>query len=388
MFILEKPYVSEFLIETIVKNDWTILDNDAIENVDIEEEALNLISSENAKSYYLAQEYPFIYGNSEKSLDWVKNNLPDSNLNKQINLLRNKANFRNALKDMYPDFYYKSYDAADLKEVDVAELKFPLVIKPVCGYLGNIVHIVNNEKEWKETVDTIIKEVKISKNNFLKEMLDTSEFLIEEFIDGEEFALDAYYNRNGEPVILNIYQHPFLNNKDLRNTIYLMSTGIMIRYMAKFGLLLHEIGNLLNLKNLPVHVELKVTKNDKYIPIEITPMRFSSWCVSDVAKYAWGINVYEMFYKQELPDWNTILNEKGKGVFYFSTVEVPQSLDKNKIEGFQYESYLRNFSNVLEVRRIDPTNNPFALIVFGSTYNKQEVLNILSLKTNSYFITK
>ncbi len=40
MFILEKPYVSEFLIETIVKNDWTILDNDAIENVDIEEEAL------------------------------------------------------------------------------------------------------------------------------------------------------------------------------------------------------------------------------------------------------------------------------------------------------------------------------------------------------------
>ena len=95
-----------------------------------------------------------------------------------------------------------------------------------------------------------------------------------------------------------------------------------------------------------------------------------------------------MFYKQELPDWNTILNEKGKGVFYFSTVEVPQSLDKNKIEGFQYESYLRNFSNVLEVRRIDPTNNPFALIVFGSTYNKQEVLNILSLKTNSYFITK
>ena len=35
-----------------------------------------------------------------------------------------------------------------------------------------------------------------------------------------------------------------------------------------------------------------------------------------------------MFYKQELPDWNTILNEKGKGVFYFSTVEIPQSLDK------------------------------------------------------------
>lgn len=388
MFILEKPYVSEYLIDTIVKNDWTILDNTTIEEVDIEADDLHLITTEKAKKYYLSQEYPFIYGNSEKSASWVLEHLPDSKLANYINNLRNKGHFRELLKEMYPDFYFKVYDAADLKDIEITELRFPFVIKPICGYLGNCVHVVNNEKEWKETVDTIIKEVKESKNSYLKDMLDTSSFIIEDYIEGEEFAIDAYFDRNGEPVILNIYQHPYLNSKDLRNTIYLMSTGIMIRYMAKFGLLLREIGNLMDIKNLPIHMELRVTKDDKYIPIEISPLRFAAWCASDVAKYAWGINVYEMYYKQEHPDWNSILNEAGKGVFYFSTVDVPKGMAKNKIEGFQYDRYLQNFSNVLEVRRIDPTCNPFALILFGQTYNKDEVLKILSLKVNSYFITK
>ena len=52
MCILEKPYVSEYLIDTIVKNDWTILDNTTIEEVDIEADDLHLITTEKAKRYY------------------------------------------------------------------------------------------------------------------------------------------------------------------------------------------------------------------------------------------------------------------------------------------------------------------------------------------------
>ena len=48
MFILEKPYVSEYLIDTIVKNDWTILHNATIEQVDIEADDLHLITTEKA----------------------------------------------------------------------------------------------------------------------------------------------------------------------------------------------------------------------------------------------------------------------------------------------------------------------------------------------------
>ena len=110
MFILEKPYVSEFLTDTIVKNEWTVLDNSEIEDVDIEEDALCLIASDRAKKYYLSQEYPFIYGNSDISASWVKKNLSDSNLANYIEIFRNKIKFRELLKEKYPEFNFRALE--------------------------------------------------------------------------------------------------------------------------------------------------------------------------------------------------------------------------------------------------------------------------------------
>lgn len=163
-----------------------------------------------------------------------------------------------------------------------------------------------------------------------------------------------------------------------------MSTGIMIRYMAKFALLLRQIGELKNIRNFPLHMEVRVTKDEKIIPIEINPMRFAGWCTTDVAKYAWGINVYEHFYFQKRPDWTKILSGAGRDTFYFSMAEVPAGTDRNTINKFDYESFLSNYSNVLEVRRINPKNNPLFAIIFGSTDSQEEIQKILSLKTSIY----
>ena len=158
--------------------------------------------------------------------------------------------------------------------------------------------------------------------------------------------------------------------------------------MARFGLLLREIGKLKNIRNFPMHVELRVTSDEKFIPIEINPMRFAAWCATDVAKYAWGINVYECFFEQKRPDWNNILSEAGKDVFYYSMAEIPKNINRKKVEGFQYERFLSYFSNVLEVRRIDPSQNPIAAVVFGSTMKKDEVLKILALNMKDFVITR
>ena len=42
MFILEKPYVSEFLVDTIVQNDWPVLNNSIVEESGIEDGAFVL----------------------------------------------------------------------------------------------------------------------------------------------------------------------------------------------------------------------------------------------------------------------------------------------------------------------------------------------------------
>ncbi len=386
MIIIEKPYASEFLIDTVVKNDWGVLENDAIKDADIEEGAFEMIPSELAKNYYLTQEYPLIYSNSENAISWVLQNLPDSNLSNYIRFCKDKVSFREALSEMYPDFYYKSIELAELKNISAEEVKFPVVLKPAVGFLSFGVHTVRDAKEWKDVIEKLDKEMRMASIMYPSHVVSSTKFIIEEMIEGEEYAVDAYYDRDGEPVILNIFQHPFYSTSDVSDRIYLMSTGIMVKYMAKFGLLLREIGKLKNIRNFPMHIELRVTKEDEIIPIEINPMRFAGWCTTDVAKYAWGINVYESFFEQRMPDWNSILANSSKEVYYFSMAEVPSNIDRSKIQGFEYERFLANYSNVLEVRRINPKENPLFAIIFGSTKSKDEVIRILSLKTADYVL--
>lgn len=386
MFIIEKPYASEFLIDTIAQNDWAVLNNNVIKEAEIESAAFDLIPSEIAKNYYLTQEYPMIYANSENAISWVLDNLPDSNLSSYIKLFKDKIAFREMLKELYPEFYFESVEYSELKNLQVENIKFPVVIKPAVGFLSFGVHTVKDAKDWKDVLTKLDKEMKAAEALYPQNVVSSSRFIIEELIDGEEFAIDAYYDRDGEPVILNIFQHPFLNEKDVSDRIYLMSTGIMIKYMAKFAQLLRDIGKMKDIKNFPMHIEIRVKEDGSIVPIEVNPMRFAGWCTTDVAKYAWGINVYEYFYNQERPDWNSILSKSGKGVFYFSMAEVPSDIDKSKLEGFEYERFLSNYSNVLEVRRINPKTNPLFAIIFGSTTSKDEVLKILSLKTKDYVI--
>lgn len=386
MIILEKPYVSEFLLDTIVQNDWAVLQNNVVNDAEIEEGALKLIPESTAKNYYLTQEYPLIYSNSENSISWILDNLPESNLASYIKLFKDKVAFRELLKELYPNFYFQSVKFDELKNMSSEGIKFPVVLKPAVGFLSFGVHTIKDDKEWREAIAQLDSEMKAASKLYPKNVINSSDFIIEELIEGEEFAIDAYFDRDGEPVILNIFQHPFLNSKDVSDRIYLMSAGIMIKYMAKFAILLREIGDAKKIKNFPMHIEIRVKEDGEIIPIEINPMRFAGWCTTDVAKYAWGINVYDCFYNQKRPDWNNILANASKEVYYFSMAEVPIGMDKAKIKGFEYEKFLANYSNVLEVRRIDYKNNPLFAVIFGSTTKKEEVERILKLKTKDYIL--
>ena len=386
MIIIDKPYVSEFLVDSIVQNDWEVLENETIKLSNIEEGAFTTLSTKEAVEHYDPMRYPIIYSNSENSIDWVLENLPETELSRYIKIFKDKVEFRENLKNIFPDFYYRSVNYEDLKKINLDELKYPLVLKPAIGFLSLGVHTINNDDEWKKALFALEAEMQAAQKLYPQSVVDASKFIIEEYVDGEEFAIDAYFDKNGQPVILNIFQHPLLNSQDVRDRIYLMSVGIMVKYMAKFAMVLKQIGDAFDVRNFPFHIELRVTNEEKIIPIEINPMRFSGWCTADVAEYAWGINVYEYFMEQKKPDWNSILSEASRGVYYFSMAEVPNGVDRARIKSFDYEKYLSNFSKVLEVRRINPRNNPLFAVVFGQTNDKEEIKRILQLKTKDYLI--
>lgn len=386
MIIIEKPYVSEFLIDSIVRNDWAVLENEALELAGIEEGAFETIESDIAKEYYEQVEFPIIYSNSENSINWVLENLPDSHLCRYINLFKDKVKFRKMLKDIYPDFYFQEVNYEDLQNIPKEELKYPFVLKPSVGFLSLGVHTVYNEEDWVKTLDSLEEEMNTAQKFYPEAVVSSSKFILEEYIEGKEYAVDAYYDKHGNPVILNIFHHPFFDSKDVSDRIYVMSADIMIKYMAKFAMILKEIGEKNNIKNFPFHIELRITDDERIIPIEINPMRFAGWCTTDVSKYAWGINVYECFMGQKTPDWNEILSNASSKKFYFSMAEVASDIERDKIKDFEYDSWLANYSNVLEVRRINPKKHPLFAVIFGSTENEEEINRILQLKTKDYTI--
>ena len=384
MFIMEKPYVSQLMVETILQHDWSVLDNEAVEESGIEEGAFRLWSTEKATDNYLKQEYPLIYSNSENAVSWVLNNIPKSNLSEYIRLFKDKFAFRELLKDIYPDFYFKSVDHEDLRSLDTSEIKFPVVIKPSVGFLSVGVHTVWDKSGWDDAVNLVNRDISRAQTLFPEEVINSSKFLIETLVEGEEFAIDVYYDRNGEPVILNIFQHIFSDKNDVSDRLYVMSAEIMVKYMAKFTQLADNIGKLKDVRNFPAHIEVRVTNDGTIIPIEVNPMRFAGWCTADVSKYAWGINVYECFYNQLRPDWNEILSKASREIYYFAMAEVPSNIPRSEIGKFDYNRFLANFSNILELRRINFKSNPLFAIIFGSTPDETELRKIVELKTEDY----
>lgn len=386
MYIIEKPFVSEYLIDTIINHDWIVLDNETIESCGLEEDALELWSTKEATEYYVQQEYPLIYSNSENAIPWIVNSLPQSNITKYIKTFKDKILFRETFKDMSPEMYSTSLEYLDINYLNEEELQFPLVIKPSVGYLNFGVRIINEASEWKPKIKGLHKEIAQNKSKYNENVVNTANILIEELITGEDFSVDAYFDENGAIVILNIFKRLFKEDNLTTEKMYITSASLMMQYMSKIELFLQEIGNRLEIKNFPLNFELKIDEDGNIRPIEINPLRFANWCVSDIAKYSWGFNIYEYFEKQIHPDWNTILQNAEEKTYYAALIDIPKGFPKSSVKDFNFNGYLADFSNVYEIRHVNFKANPLFGVVFGSTSDNDELEMIINKEQSAFII--
>lgn len=384
MFILDAPFISNELLKTLDTQGFSVLYNKYLKELNTSKYNLKFLDEENAIKLCQTNPNELLYSNSENSIDWILNNLPNSNASKYIKLFKNKTKFRDILSKIYPNFFYKEVELKSLSDLNSEELSFPLVIKPVIGFLSFGVYTIKNKKEWADTLRQLISETEKITNVFPESVVNSSKFLIEEMIEGDEYAVDVYFSDKQEPIILNIFKHPFLNEKDVSDRIYITSKAIMKENLSNFTELLKKIGDLTKLKNFPMHIELRKRPDGEIIPIEVNPLRFAGWCTTDMAIGAYGINVYEHFANQTSPDWKNILENNDEEICYFAMAEVPNNIDKKKIKSFDYNNFLSNFSEIYELRKIDYTKNPLFAIIFGRCKDINEVNKILALKTEDY----
>lgn len=380
LLILDKPYVSALLKDTVEKNNFPVLKNSMTEALHI---GRNVWDENSAVRKIKARLEKTLYCNSENAIDWIAENLEFTDIPQKINLFKDKVKFRKLISGIYPDFYFKEVDFEQLETMDYSQIKFPVVLKPSVGFLSFGVYVIYNSNEWNNVIKSLGEDINNFKSLFPETVVNTSKFIIEEMIEGEEFAVDVYFDKDGQPVILNIFKHPFVSEKDVSDRAYYTSKKIIQTYLNDFQNLFDKISTAANLKNFPAHIELRVNENN-IVPIEVNPMRFAGWCLTDLAYYAWGINVYEYYFSQKRPDWNTILAERDDSIYYFVAAGTPQEINKEEIKNIRYEEFMKNIQNPLEVRKLDYKKLPLFAIVFAKTNNYSEVSNILELDLHDY----
>ena len=376
MFLVDKPFISEFLKKTVRDNGIPIVGTDIAKKLGLYP-GTKIISEEMAMAMAKEQDNPRIYTTSENAIGWIAKNLGFSTLPGKIELFKDKLKFRELTRSLFPDFYFKGVYLQDLAGVDFSQLPLPFIIKPTVGFFSMGVHKVASREQWLNTIALINAEQDQIKNLYPEEVLDTSSFIIEQCINGDEFAVDAYFDSTGEPVILGILKHYFSTESDVSDRVYTSSKEIIEDNLAEFTEFAGKIGRLAGVKNFPVHIELRRDADGTLLPIEVNPMRFGGWCTTaDLTYIAYGLNPYRYYHLQTKPNWPAILRRKDGKLFSIIILDNSTGVDGKEISSFDYDKLLARFKKPIELRKVDYKKYP----VFGILYTETQQDNFGELK--------
>ncbi|MCF8309052.1 MAG: ATP-grasp domain-containing protein, partial [Bacteroidales bacterium] len=353
MIIVDKPYISDFLIESLKKHYLPVLKTPLAEEL-LGEGPFNFITPAEVIKNAAENNNFSIYTASENSIHWISEHLDFTSLPGNIALFKDKIRFRELTREMYPDFFFKTIQFADLNTIDVTAFPFPFIIKPAVGFFSMGVYKVTTPSDWPDIVKKINRDITGYQKIYPNAVLNTTQFIAEEVINGEEYAFDAYFDENGEPVILGIMKHIFGSEGDVSDRVYYTSAGVIEKNVGRFKEFLQKISRLTGLRNFPLHTEVRVDKQGNIAPIEINPLRFGAWCTSaDLMNHAFDFNPYEYVCNRKKPDWDNLVKNAGDNYYSIVILDNSTGYPAKDIESFNFEKLLENFEHPLELREID-----------------------------------
>ena len=346
MFFVDKPFVSDFLKCTVQVHGIPVVDTDVVPELDLLP-GTNLISPEEAANHSGSP----VYMNSENAIGWLAQQSAFAELSSKIDLFKDKAAFRRLTQPLFPDFRFQEVDPAELSEDGIPDVPFPFVIKPSVGFFSLGVHVVASAAEWPATVRQIQDELTEIQGLYPAEVMNCDSFIVEQCIEGEEYAVDAYFDADGEPVILGILKHMFSSADDVSDRVYITSKSVVEENLDSFAVFLKSIGALAGVSTFAVHVELRKDADGIILPIEVNPMRFGGWCTTaDLTHHAFGINPYVCYARQEPPDWTALLAKQPDDLFALVVLDNSTGIPSADIASFDYDALFSRFENPLELR--------------------------------------
>lgn len=353
MIILDQQYVSRELREWLESSRVPVLRNAASLAADTEGR-FHLVSDDEADALLASGER--IYTTCENSLSWVLAHTPDKALLDGIAMCKDKAAFRRMLASLYPEFFFLEVPADELEKLDFSTLRTPFILKPSVGFFSVGVYTIASEADWNAALADIARSSARWAADYDASVVGTSSFILEEYIRGDEYAVDFYYDSEGRAVILNIFHHEFASFEDVSDRLYVTSANIIREHLEEFRAFFDRMNEKMGARDMPLHVELRVD-NGRIIPIEANPLRFAGWCVTDLSLHAWGFRTYDLYLRDQRPDWDSIFESREGRLYSAVILDPPADLGYPLREAdFDYELLCADFQKVLELRRIDYRN--------------------------------
>ncbi|MFT5698123.1 MAG: hypothetical protein ACI8ZB_000977 [Desulforhopalus sp.] len=383
MFIFDEPYISDIAMDYLIHSQQPVLPTSFSSKV--MPSGINFVSDDEARLLIEQSNNGWLYTNSENAIARIVDLLgSESALMNKVQMFKNKLRFRVATEGFFPDIYFREISKDEIEPLAFDSIGRPFIIKPTVGFLSAGVYRVDNEYEWNDVKNEIIEKTNSGSDSFSKDVIDGSKFLIESIVEGVEYAIDAYFDDNNEPVILNILEHRFNGVHDMGDRLYVTSVDIIRKNFKNIEKFLKDIGSIDDFRGFPLHAEVRIDEEGVVRPIEVNPLRFAGWCSTDIAYYAFDINVYEYFIEKKRPFWDEIF--KGKEGCEFAIA----ILEKNKVVPenchFDYESLQASLTSLIAIRPIDYRNQPLFAFMFikVDSGNSNELLELLTLDPQRY----
>ena len=360
MFLIDGPYVSEFLKDTIYRSGIAVVRTAAAESF-LDDQRTRFLSEPEALRLLQADPGTLIYTNSENALDWLYQQCPTWERVQTIQLVKDKILFREKLKRLHPEYQFSGHDLNQLHQLRSAELTFPLILKPAVGFFSLGVQRIENAAQWRQAMDKLDLTIAASENLYPRAVLDNSRFVLEQVIPGNEFAVDCYFDHEGQAVVLNIMQHLFASASHMNDRIYYTSGEVVREFLPQISAYLEQLGTIFKFTNFPAHIELRIAASQVQA-IEVNPLRFGGWCsTADLAYHAWKMNLYELVHQGLRPDWEQLIRQQGKQLHALLVLDNSTDIPGARISAFDYEALLAKLSEPLELRPTDYRKFP----VFG-----------------------
>jgi hypothetical protein len=365
------------MVETLVKNGIPVLKNEMSEQRVANGKLLS--DSEFSDEYKKTGK---LYTVSENALGWIYDHIKDKRFLDGISTVKDKSTFRKICRDIYPDFFFKEVNINEMAQLDTDSIVFPCVIKPSVGFLSKGVFVVHNPDEYRKAVESLQQDFAKAGADFPEFVVGKSRFLIEEYIRGEEYAVDAYYDEDENPVILNIFHHKFMDESDTSDRLYMTSKGLFDQYEGPFTHFLTNLNNTLHLRNFPMHIEFRYD-GKKAVPIEINPLRFTGFCLNELQVFISGQHPMLSFLKGRSVSKEEMWKGKENYTYAFTVLDLPSGCEDMIFDDAKFSA---DFPGVIDVRRVPDKSSGVAATVFlrTETSSVQSFDRIMSLDMREY----